>query len=389
MPSVDNVDHVWKSPHTITHHSTSNSNTRQHHSAQHHTATHHSNTTQYYTTASQHNTTQQHITATQHSITPQHHNTTQYNTASHHSTTAPRHTTSHTASPIIIQTGTPVVCPASPRSAGGRAPPLNGMNGHANGTVHVNGTNGVGGGGLGVGGVSVKVAGGKTNGATTVTVNGSTPPDILDSPDVIAHCRKNAAPVPPSPTPSATHSQPPPLTKPQNNHSPALTKPNVAPNKPCLAQTKPAPAYKPNIMQNKPAKPNKPTLITNNPEAAAHAPKPLGMPVAPPSVEGIVRPRHYHSKSLVGDEREEAVLAPKHAHSRSLVDSAELLPPKSPDGGRFGARSPVTTHASLSPQLPVAEVHLFLGPADRRFGFSVVGGRDEGFPPRIDEIAKD
>ena len=28
-----------------------------------------------------------------------------------------------------------------------------------------------------------------------------------------------------------------------------------------------------------------------------------------------------------------------------------------------------------------------LGPNDRRFGFSVVGGSEEGFPPRIDEIA--
>ena len=34
------------------------------------------------------------------------------------------------------------------------------------------------------------------------------------------------------------------------------------------------------------------------------------------------------------------------------------------------------------------EVHLFLGPTDRRFGFSVVGGMDEGFSPRIDEMAK-
>lgn len=31
---------------------------------------------------------------------------------------------------------------------------------------------------------------------------------------------------------------------------------------------------------------------------------------------------------------------------------------------------------------------LFLGPADRRFGFSVVGGVGEKFPPRIEEIAK-
>ena len=28
-----------------------------------------------------------------------------------------------------------------------------------------------------------------------------------------------------------------------------------------------------------------------------------------------------------------------------------------------------------------------MGPSDRRFGFSVMGGIDEGFPPRIDDIA--
>lgn len=33
-------------------------------------------------------------------------------------------------------------------------------------------------------------------------------------------------------------------------------------------------------------------------------------------------------------------------------------------------------------------VQVTLGPHDRRFGFSVVGGKEEGFPPRIDEIAK-
>lgn len=32
-------------------------------------------------------------------------------------------------------------------------------------------------------------------------------------------------------------------------------------------------------------------------------------------------------------------------------------------------------------------VDVTLGPNDRRFGFSVVGGSEEGFPPRIDEIA--
>ena len=33
-------------------------------------------------------------------------------------------------------------------------------------------------------------------------------------------------------------------------------------------------------------------------------------------------------------------------------------------------------------------VDVTLGPNDRRFGFSVVGGLEEGFAPRIDEIAK-
>ncbi|XP_042210007.1 uncharacterized protein LOC121857817 isoform X3 [Homarus americanus] len=173
------------------------------------------------------------------------------------------------------------------------SPPLMGLNGHANGTIHVNGTNGVG------GGVSVLVTPTKTNG--TVTVNGSMPPDLLDSPDVIPHCHK-----PP-------HSL--------------------------------------------------------GPEIVSHVPKPLGMPVVPPSVEGVVRPRHTHSKSLVGDELQ-PLPAPRHTHSRSLVDNMDLLPPKSPDG------------------VGVAEINLFLGPADRRFGFSVVGGVDEGFPPRIDEMAK-
>nr|XP_045610330.1 uncharacterized protein LOC123765695 isoform X4 [Procambarus clarkii] len=175
------------------------------------------------------------------------------------------------------------------------SPPLNG---HANGTIHVNGSNGVG------GGVSALVAPppAKING--TVMVNGSTPPSHhhLDGPDVIPHYHK-----------------------------------------PVLA-----------------------------PEIVSHVAKPpLGMPVVPPSVEGVTRPRHTHSKSLVGDElQQQQPPAPKHAHSRSLLDNMDLLPPNSPDGE--GA----------------AVVNLFLGPADRRFGFSVVGGVDEGFPPRIDEMAK-
>ncbi|XP_071521701.1 LOW QUALITY PROTEIN: uncharacterized protein sdt [Panulirus ornatus] len=178
------------------------------------------------------------------------------------------------------------------------SPPLMGVNGHANGTIHANGTSGVGGGGGG-GGVSVLVTPTKTNGS--VTVNGSTPPDLLDSPDVIPHYHK--------------------------------------------------PAH------------------TLGPEIVSHVAKPIGMPVVPPSVEGVLRPRHTHSKSLVGDEAQ-PLPAPRHAHSRSLVDNMDLLPPRSPDG------------------VAITEINLFLGPADRRFGFSVVGGVDEGFPPRIDEIAK-
>ncbi|XP_050710409.1 uncharacterized protein LOC126995166 isoform X3 [Eriocheir sinensis] len=258
------------------------------------------------------------------------------------------------------------------------SPPLTGMNGHVNGALHVNGTNGLGGGGGGGGGgVSVKVSGAKTNGSTAiVTVNGSTPPDILDSPDVIAHCRK---PVAPSPGQS-----------PDQNH---VNKPNVPQNKPNVPQNKPTVAQregkvaqmvqrevktaqisqnKTTLAQHKAGKgPHKTNITTGSPEPGRQTPKPLGMPVAPPSVEGIIRPRHYHSKSLVGDEAPaEAPMAPKHGHSRSLVDAGDLVPPKSPDGA------------------PLNEVHLFLGPADRRFGFSVVGGMDEGFPPRIDEIAK-
>ena len=32
-------------------------------------------------------------------------------------------------------------------------------------------------------------------------------------------------------------------------------------------------------------------------------------------------------------------------------------------------------------------VTLFLGPGDRRFGFSVVGGKDQPTPPRLDDLA--
>ncbi|XP_064095895.1 uncharacterized protein LOC135207903 isoform X3 [Macrobrachium nipponense] len=175
------------------------------------------------------------------------------------------------------------------------SPPLMGINGHANGTIHVNGgTNGLTGNGM-----SVLMSPTKANGS--VTVNGLNPPDILASPDVIPSCHK------------------------------------------------PAHAL--------------------GPEIVSHVAKPLGMPVVPPSVGDIVRPRHYHSKSLVGDELQ-PLPAPSHSHSRSLVSSMDLIPPKSPDG------------------VESAEVNLFLSPTDRRFGFSVVGGIDEGFPPRIDEVAK-
>ncbi|ROT76173.1 hypothetical protein C7M84_005241 [Penaeus vannamei] len=178
----------------------------------------------------------------------------------------------------------------SPPLLGGQnSPPLLGLNGHTNGGLHISST---GGGGGGVGGVSVLVAPSKTNGA--VTVNGSSPPDLLASPDVIAHCHKPAHPL--------------------------------------------------------------------GPEIVSHVPKPIGMPVAPPSIEGVVRPRHTHSKSLVGDELQ-PLPAPRHAHSRSLVDTMDLIPPRSPDG------------------VDSTEINLFLGPADRRFGFSVVGGVDEDSRP--------
>lgn len=135
------------------------------------------------------------------------------------------------------------------------SPPLLGLNGHTNGGLHIGSTGG------GVGGVSVLVPPSKANGA--VTVNGSAPPELLASPDVIAHCHKPAHPL--------------------------------------------------------------------GPEIVSHVPKPIGMPVAPPSIEGVVRPRHTHSKSLVGDELQ-PLPAPRHAHSRSLVDTMDLIPPKSPDG---------------------------------------------------------
>ncbi|XP_018023286.1 protein PALS1 [Hyalella azteca] len=58
---------------------------------------------------------------------------------------------------------------------------------------------------------------------------------------------------------------------------------------------------------------------------------------------------------------------PQHSHSRSLVDSQVL-------------------QESLGPQ--IKKVSVFMGPADRRFGFSVVGGSDDPHsPPRLDHIA--
>ena len=44
-------------------------------------------------------------------------------------------------------------------------------------------------------------------------------------------------------------------------------------------------------------------------------------------------------------------------------------------------------NAEVIPPPQSDRVDVTLGPDDRRFGFSVVGGREEGFPPRIDEIA--
>ncbi|CAG7819173.1 unnamed protein product, partial [Allacma fusca] len=35
----------------------------------------------------------------------------------------------------------------------------------------------------------------------------------------------------------------------------------------------------------------------------------------------------------------------------------------------------------------ILEVTVALDKGDRRFGFSVIGGREEGFPPCIDEIS--
>lgn len=89
---------------------------------------------------------------------------------------------------------------------------------------------------------------------------------------------------------------------------------------------------------------------------------PVGTPVAPPVI------RHSHSKSLVGEEIEPPVPAPRHSHSRSLIEDTNSLPPVSPDG------------------VSLFELALFLGPSDRRFGFSVVGGVDDRRNPTISEI---
>lgn len=34
------------------------------------------------------------------------------------------------------------------------------------------------------------------------------------------------------------------------------------------------------------------------------------------------------------------------------------------------------------------QVTVFMEPGDQRFGFSVIGGVDEGFVPRVDDVAK-
>ena len=80
--------------------------------------------------------------------------------------------------------------------------------------------------------------------------------------------------------------------------------------------------------------------------------------------------QHSHSKSLLADRKPAASgrNAVAHGHSRSLGDSGEF--------------SLTNGHDAVAETLQVT-----LGPNDRRFGFSVVGGLEEGFRPRIDEIA--
>jgi hypothetical protein len=80
--------------------------------------------------------------------------------------------------------------------------------------------------------------------------------------------------------------------------------------------------------------------------------------------------QHSHSKSLLADRKPVASgrNAAAHGHSRSLGESGDFSLTNGHD--------------------VVAEtVQVTLGPNDRRFGFSVVGGLEEGFRPRIDEIA--
>ncbi|KAK3881977.1 hypothetical protein Pcinc_013616 [Petrolisthes cinctipes] len=256
------------------------------------------------------------------------------------------------------------------------SPPLGGLNGHA---FHVNGTNhvtsdtedgtttsttsttsnnggggvsvsGLGNGGDGVGGdgnsISLLVTSGKTNGL--VTVNGSTPPDVcLESPDIIPTCHK------PSALKMASHHHHHHHHNNNNNHNNHNN--NNPPELVSLVSTTSS-------------------ITSNNSHSHTHHKPLLGTPVLPPSVEGVgvVRVRHFHSKSLAGDELGPPLPLPRHGHSRSLVENMDhlLLGPRSPDGERS------------------REVSLFLGPTDRRFGFSVVGGVGEKFPPRIEEMAK-
>ena len=53
----------------------------------------------------------------------------------------------------------------------------------------------------------------------------------------------------------------------------------------------------------------------------------------------------------------------------------------------MGEKKSITEFSLQNGQDDPDVVQVTLGTNDRRFGFSVVGGLEEGFPPRIDEIA--
>lgn len=215
------------------------------------------------------------------------------------------------------------------------SPPLGGLNGHA---IHVNGTNHVtsgtddgtssttsssGGGGVsvglgngdGVGGdgnsISLLVTSGKTNGL--VTVNGSTPPEVcLESPDIIPTCHKPSALKMASLLQSPHHHHHHHLHNNNNNHNNHNN--NNPPELVSLVST---------------------TSSSNSSHSHTHHKPLLGTPVLPPSVEGVgvVRVRHFHSKSLAGDELGPPLPMPRHGHSRSLVENMDhLLGQRSPDG---------------------------------------------------------